>query len=67
MNFDEHPHEILKYEIDPIKLRLTIYAKGKNKAHREIGYFPLNRGSDREKQAFPFSGLSSKALLHWKE
>lgn len=27
MEFDEHPHEVYKYEIDPIKQRLTIFAR----------------------------------------
>ena len=27
MAFDEHPHEVYKYEIDPIKNRLIIFAR----------------------------------------
>lgn len=27
MSFDEHPYEIYKYEIDPLKNKLVIYAK----------------------------------------
>ena len=30
MEFDEHPHEVYKYQIDPIKNRLVIFARKKS-------------------------------------